>query len=156
MADETPTVVSSSFLDEDLGSVDTSMPVIKGGLTVELEVTSVSEEPNKDNSGNNLVIKTRTVKELPSTKGPMINAGFPLTKYISLTPVEGRADKKDYRKEDIRKNLAQFLEAVEGKKGVLNPTERFKGMHVLAKITVSPGNSQFPNESNSLSFVRKG
>lgn len=146
----------ASFLDEDLSKVDTSMPVIRGGIAAELEIVSVTQEPKKDGTGSNVVIKMKTTRELPSTKGDMINAGYPLTKYLSLSPVIGRTDgKKEYTEDDVRRGLAQFMEAVEGKKGNMNPMERFAGKRVMVKVTVSPGNEQYADESNSIKFAKR-
>lgn len=157
-ANETVEPISQgpNFLDEDMGSVDTSMPVIKGPLTTELEIVSVDQADSADKTGQNLVIKMKTVGEHKGTKGEPISAGFPLTKWIGLTPMVGRPGKKDYSPDDIRRSLAQFLEAVEGKKGSINPRERFTGMRVIVKIGVQPGNEKYPNESNSVTWVKKG
>ncbi len=149
------TATSGSFLDEDLSGVDTSMPVIKGPITTELEIIDVVEAESKDKTGMNLVIRCKTVKELPSTKNDRINPGFPLRKYIGLTPVVGRPGKQDYDAESIRRGLAQFLEAAEGRKGAVKPVERFKGMRIMAKVTISPATAEF-GESNSISFVKRG
>lgn len=131
------------------------MPVIKGGIVHEFEIVSVAEEENATKSGNNLVIKVKTTAPLTSTKNDEISVGYPLTNYISLTPAVGRVDKKDYDEASIRRSLAQFLEAVEGKKTSLHPLSRFSGMRIMCKVTVRPGNDRYPNESNNISFVKR-
>lgn len=145
-----------SYLDEDMSGVDTSMPVIKGPLTAEVEIIDVVEAESNDKTGMNLVIRMKTIKDHVSTKGDTINAGFPLRKYIGLTPVVGRPGKNDYDADSIRRGIAQFLEAVEGKKGFAKPLERFKGMRVMVKITIAPATEKYPNESNNVSFVKRG
>ena len=100
---ESTNLPPSPLLDEDLSGVDTSMPVIKGGITTEVEVVSVKPVENKDKTGQNLEIKVKTTTELISTKGEAISPGFPLTTWISLVPKTGRTDgKKEYTENDIR------------------------------------------------------
>jgi len=160
MENNTGTFSAPSFLDEDLSSVDTSMPVIKGGQILEYEVAGVTEETNKDQTGTNLIIKIKTVNPTVSTKGETINPGFPMRRTVSLVQALGRAGKQDYDADSIKRMLAQFVESVEGRqKGVpsaIKPLERFAGKHGLMKVTVVPANDQFPNESNSITFVPAG
>ena len=151
-----PITAPTSLLDEDLSAVDTSMPVIRGPVTIELEIVDVTEEESKDKTGMNLVIKVKTVTPVNSTKGDIISPGFPMKKWIGLTPMVGRPGKKDYDGEMIKKSLAQFQEAVEGKKSSIKPLERFKGQRVMAKIGVQEATEKYPNESNSIQFVKRG
>lgn len=145
-----PVSAVPSFLDEDLSGVDTSMPVIRGPITAEVEIVEVTEEESKDKSGSNLVVKVKTVSELKSTKGDVISANFPMKKWIGLTP------KGDYTVDSVKRSLAQFQEAVEGKKSSIKPLDRFKGMRAMVKIGVSPATEKYPTESNSLTFVKRG
>jgi len=155
MSDDTSTFAPVSFLDEDLSSVDTAMPVMKGNQPVEMEIIGVTEEPTKDQLGTNLVIKMKTVGEVISTKNERLKPGLHHTKRIGLTPAIGRVGKSDYDETAIRRELARFLESVEGTKSKLRPLERFAGLRAFTKTSVVPGNDQYPNESNMVAFIKK-
>ena len=149
------TITPISFLDEDLSSVDTSSPIFKGNQLLELEIVDVFMEKTKDGLSDRLTIKTKTVRAYPGTK-ESISANFPVTQYIGLTPLTGRIDKKDWAEEDIKKSLAKFLEAVEGKATKLSPMERFKGKHIMVKVGITPATDKYPNEGNNFTFVKAG
>jgi hypothetical protein len=148
------TITPISFLDEDLSSVDTSSPVFKGNQVLELEIVDVFTDKTKDGLSDRLTIKSKTVKSYPGTK-ETIKDGFPITQYIGLTPMTGRLDKKDWGEDDIKKSIAKFLEAVEGKATRLTPMDRFKGKRFLVKAAVTAPTAQYPNEGNQFTYVRQ-
>lgn len=139
---------SLSILDEDLSSVDTSMPVLRGNVIHDFEIVNIEVTKSKDGLGDVLRIQLKTTGELLSTKNDTVNAGWTLYNYISLSP------KGDYTIDRIRRSLAQFVEAVEGRPGQVNPTDRFIGKRVRCKVKVTKPTAEYPNEGNSVSWVK--
>ena len=151
-----PLTPAPSFLDENLAGTDTTFPVIRGPVTLEVEIVAVTEVQAKDNpTGMNLLIQVKTVRDTQSTRGESIGAGFPLSKYIGVTETLNRPGKKDYDATAIRRALAGFMEAVDGTASAIKPLERWVGKRVMGKVTVSPATEKYPNESNSIQFVKR-
>lgn len=148
-----PVIVPSFLQEVDLGQVDTTIPVINGPITEEVEITELSLV--KAESGiDQLKIVCKTVKDLQSTRKQTINAGFPLYANIGLTPLIGRDGKKDRTEEFIRRDVAKFVQAL-GEAGSLLPLERFIGKRAMVKITVRPAKDKWP-ETNDIDFVKMG
>lgn len=151
MSDET--YREPSILDEDLSSVDTSFPVIKGGIIHDFEVKHLEVQDNKEGTGQNLVITLTTTGPVPGLNGQTIDAGFPVYHYVGLTPIVGRPDKRDYNEDQIRRSLAQFTLAVHGKKLPVNPFDAHLGKRVRCKVAVTKPTAEYPNPGNKLTFV---
>ena len=143
-----------SFLDEDLSKVDTNMPVIQGPITEEVEVQSIELAKSKEGSMDMVKITVKTLRDLPSTKKQIINAGFPLYGNISITPLLGREGKKDRTEEMIKRDVARFVQAC-GENGGLQPLTRFVGKRCLIEITIRPKEGKWA-ETNDIQFIKRG
>ena len=143
------------ILDEDLANVDTSMPVIRGGIIHNFEIANCERMQNRAGTGENIRITLKTTEELQTTKGDMLSAGFPIYKYLSLTERVGTPGKKDWTVDDIKKGLAQWMEATYGTKRAVAPLEEHIGQRVKCKVTVTKATDEFPNEGNALTFIKQ-
>lgn len=152
------------LLDEDMSSVDTAVPLFADGIH-EMEIVEVTCGPSKDKTGETLTVKMKTIKETKTIrKDPgtgqtiTLSAGFPVTKWVGLTPQTGVPGKKDYTQDDVRRGVAQFMECVLGKaqKGVerrMTPLDKWKGQRLMLKSTIAPATEKFP-ESNNFAWVK--
>jgi hypothetical protein len=93
------------LLDLDLGSIDTSFPVIKTGMA-DLVVKECKIERNSANDGDLWTIKSATTKVMKGIKGEDIKEGAIIFHRISLTPTD------KYDVEAILKNVARFTQAI--------------------------------------------
>ena len=118
-----------SILDEDLSSVDTSMPVLREDIYL-LEVTDAKEVPTNDGKGQMLTITLKTVEDGIATNGYAINKGFPVFARTSITPTE------KYPKDRIRMEVAKICQAIGVK--TIKPFADLKGKLVKVKIKVRP------------------
>lgn len=120
---------------EDLSNVDTEFPVLAGG-DVLCEVAKLETNPNSKQTGNNLVIQLKTLEPSESTKGEIVNPGYPLTQWVSLVQTE---------KYDPRNNLAAFQDAVlgtsQGSRGSFFPLEQYEGEQVLVRVKPEQDNN---------------
>lgn len=140
------TIQPPSILDEDLSSVDTSMPLLTKAI-YDMSIDDISLVENKAKTGQNLKIKIKTTTDAVSTRGEPIRSGWPLTTYISLVPTE------EYTKDSINRALARFMKAVEGKATSINPISRFKGKIVRVSVDISPAHDGFPEGNTVKSFM---
>jgi len=118
------------LLSRDLGSIDTSLPVLAPGIHT-VEIVSVEAVPRKDGTGRILRVVTKLAKDAQSIDGRTIGAGFPLYRNIGLTETER------YSEEAILRALATFREAALGSKaGSLEPLSQFVGKLVRVRVKV--------------------
>lgn len=117
----------------DLSGVDTSRPALPEGMYV-LEVKEVKREPNKAQTGFNLVVVFVTTSESPDVTGEKtINPGFPIRKYYGLQQSDNA------KAPDFKADLARLQDAVEGtEQGNRPPFNPFNyvGKMVMAKLKV--------------------
>lgn len=137
---------NNPILDEDLSSVDTSMPILAADV-YDLKIHEAKVAPNNEGTGQVLKLALKTTKDAQSKSGENINAGFPIFHNIGLSPTE------KYTKDMIKKNVASFLEAV-GAGMTLNPVERLIGRNVRAKVTIQPERDQYPESNRIGRFVK--
>ena len=98
---EVPATVS--ILDEDMSSVDTSIPLIKEGIYT-LELTKVEEVDTTDKLGKNLKCKFTLIADAESTDGQIVNKGFPVFHQTLITPKGGMT------LDMVKRNLALILQ----------------------------------------------
>lgn len=153
-------VVAPSFLNEDLSTYDTSLPVVRGNPTTEVEITKVEvvlSAQKEDGSPQlrMLVISTKTTVDHISTKNKPIERGYPLPdQRITLDPLIGRPGKKDRTEEMIKRDVAKFVQSC-GQKGGIYPLERFVGLRAMAKLGIEAASGKWP-EKNDVTFVIRG
>jgi hypothetical protein len=125
----TPSSDVLAALQQDFGSVDRSMPLLKEDVYT-LRVKEIKLEPSKNSPGKtNLKIQLVTTEDALDTDGKPLRAGWSVTHTISM-------DKTD--KYDPARNLANFKDSMEGanSRGPLFPLEQFKDRLLKAKIIV--------------------
>lgn len=116
-------------LDVDLSQVDTSFPVLVGGLK-DLRVVGLARAENKAKTGFNLVVSFETTEPDTDLKGNTVLPGYKLTSYYPLQAKEGTApDKVD----GWKRNLAAFQDACLGTEQGTRPA-KFIGDDYLNKI----------------------
>jgi hypothetical protein len=134
MADEHD-ILNQLQQGEDLSNIDTEFPVLAAG-DVMCEVAKIEVAANSKQTGNNLVIQLKTLEPAESTKGEVVNPGYPITQWISLVQTE---------KYDPRNNLATFQDAVlgttQGNRGPFFPLEQFENEQVLLRVKPEPDNN---------------
>lgn len=158
--------VPQHLLDLDTGSIDTSFPVLRGGM---YDLVVKSSEVGKSNDGGPLwIIKLATIREEKGVKGDVIKAGSVVFHRISLT----QTDK--YDGEAIIKNACRFMQACKpavslkvgdfvsainaGEAGSL--VKLFEGRQVTVKIEALPegfdkkANRQLPARNEISQFEK--
>ena len=138
-------VVPQHLLDLDLGGIDTSFPVLKGGM-YDLVIKECKVAKNKAGDGDLWTIKMATVKDAKSVKNDPINAGAVVFHRVGLTATE------KYDVEGILKNVARFTQAVKPavaikvaafvdalqNGGIETMVKLFEGRMVTAKLEALP------------------
>jgi len=145
-------MTAPDILDFDPTGVDTSAPILPKAI-YDLEIKNVERGPNKDQTGENVKITLITTQPHIATNGQEVSPGFPLYKYIALTPRTGEPGKKDYTTDDIKREVTLFCEAVHGAKVPMLPLDKHIGRRVRCKIGISPATDQY-EESNNVRFVK--
>ena len=138
-------------LDANVDDVDTSYPVLAQG-NYNLRIKSAKKQPNKAQTGENLVIAFETIDSARSNKGVDIAPGFVITHYISVTPREPEGEKRGYTVEDIKKSVAELAKAAKVKgsvREIIDNAVQFEGTVVNAKVKIQPEQNGFP-ESNRI------
>jgi hypothetical protein len=117
----------ADFLSEDLSTTDTSFPVVKEG-PAELLIAKVEKLPNKKGNGFNLKFTLKAMGELVTTKDEVVQAGFPFTTLIPITPSE------NYTEDMIKRKVALFVQAMKGT--LLFPLAQWEGQVAQCRITI--------------------
>lgn len=103
MSDQT---VPPELLDLDLSSIDTSFPVVAGGL-YDLVVKESDVIRNKNDNGWLWVVKLNPVNDVKDIRGqPLKAASATLFHRVSLTPTD------NYDAASVAKNTARFIQAM--------------------------------------------
>lgn len=125
---ETP---STSLLDEDLSSIDTSFPIVKEGI-YDLELMTVEEVSTKDQQGSMVKIKFALTEDAQGVSGDVVNKGYPIFHQIVVTPKGGLT------MEMVKKSLASVLQPM-GMKSLRDLlTAGKQGKIVRVKLVVQP------------------
>lgn len=136
------------FLDEDMSKVPTSRPLLPAGV-YDLIIDEVKIEPGKtDPSKANLNVVFKTISPAVSTDNEALNPGFQVYHTISLTPTE------KYPESSIKREIAKFLEGVEGAATRLHPIERFKGKAARVTLRIDDGNDKFDPSNRIKNFLK--
>lgn len=132
--------------DIDLSGVDTERQLLAVGL-YKVQVKSIETSPNKTRTGDVLKITLALEQTGTSTKGQPINPGYPLFENISMVKTD---------KYDPRVRLAQFMEAVLGRKGSLAPLDQYLGKDLMVKVKIEgTPDSQYGEQNRVAMFVKK-
>lgn len=132
----------------DLSSVNTDFPLLPKG-TYEFTVTEAQVVSSKNREGGKVFeVKAALNQQARSTLGREINAGFPLTFRVGLTPTE------KYTQQAIAENLAKFQEAVLGNKGRFMPMEQYIGKTFKANIGIDK-TEQYGERNEFLRLLKK-
>ncbi len=138
-------IVPPHLLDLDLGSIDTSFPVIKSGM-VDLVIKECTIVRNSNNDGDLWTIKMATTRVQKGVKGEDIKDGAVVFHRISLTPTD------KYDVEGILKNTARFTQAVKPQVAIKVPAfiqaiqdgsiaqivKLFEGRQITCKLEALP------------------
>lgn len=113
--------IPPALLDLDLGTIDTSFPVIRGGM-YELVITDATVERTAAGTGDMLTVKFATTIDVKGVKGEDYKAGkTTLFHRVGLTPT----DKYDH--EAIAKNVARLIQAVKPPVSGIKVVDIFNG-----------------------------
>lgn len=141
--DNTPSSVVD--LDNtDLTSVDTSRPLLEPG-SYEFEVAKLEKTRNKSETGDNLSLELHLKSTAKSTKGNVLNPGFPVFHTFSLVATE---------KYDPRTQLAAFQEAVLGHKENFGPLDKYLGKTLSCKVKVESSEA-YGDQTRIQRFIAK-
>jgi hypothetical protein len=139
--------------DIDLSSVDTSYPILPKNL-YKFTVADIKIVPGKTREGSKVLeVKCELAEDAVAISGRHINAGFPLTFRIGLTPTE------KYTESMRNESLARFMDAVVGESarkanGKLQPIERFMGQTFQANLLVKE-DEQFGTRNEFGRLIKK-
>lgn len=138
------------ILSADLSSVDVSRPMLAAGV-VELVVSDLKVEPNKDGTKQNLNMVLKTTSNERSSRGDTLSPGFTLFHTVSLTPTE------KYTAERIGQSLKGIRLAATGESGgTFAPIDQYIGKTLTAKVYVEEDkNGVYPAQNRIKSFVAK-
>jgi len=133
------------ILGTDLSSVESSFPILPGGM-YEVTIAEMKTEANKAGTGSNLKMKYTLVNPATARDGKTVNAGFPLFDLISITKTE---------KYDPTQRLAQFKEAATGNKsGSFAPIEQYIGMTMAIQLSVEES-AEFGTSNRVKRYIKK-
>lgn len=155
--DEATGAVEVDPLSGAAAGVDTSFPLLAAERIVRFKLARCSIEKGKANENTEtLTLKFRTEKEATLQDGKTTHAGFPVTKWIGLTPTKGENGKEPYTVDSIRRECALFLKAIGQADKDLSELRRnpsqFEGVVVDCKVGIRPGKGSYP-DSNSLTLM---
>jgi hypothetical protein len=153
------TDTAGAFVDEedallatDTSKTDTSYPILPEGI-MDMEIVSVTKveaklKEGQTKPGKNLEIKMKTtVAKIPyGGQGDEIQAGFPVTTYISLTESE------KYTKSGIEKSLASFTQSIDRTAAGVLPLDQWAGRMAQVKVSYKKESGGFP-PGNNFRFV---
>jgi len=139
----------------EAGSVDLARPIAPASNYI-LVIKDAKVEPNKKNTGNNLVTKWANTSDITSTKGDIIPAGsMVITQYTGLTPTEKRSNK------DIAQDCARLIrgsrlpDATTGRDLINNPTILI-GKELMVKVAIKKETDEFPEANEIKGIVLEG
>ena len=149
-----PTVVDEedALLATDTSKIDTSYPILPEGI-MDMEIVSVTKvdaklKEGQTKAGKNLEIKMKTtVAKIPyGGQGDEIQAGFPVTTYISLSESE------KYTRSGIEKSLATFTQSIDRSAAGILPLDQWTGRLAQVKVSYKKESGGFP-PGNNFRFV---
>lgn len=138
-------------MDMPASDIDLSYPIAPAAI-YPMVCSEAKVAPNKQNTGNNLVLKWKSTTEITSTKGDVIPAGqLVVQQYIGLTPTEKRTAT------NIAKDLSQLilgtrLPASTTPGQLRSEPTLLTGKEAAVKLKVQPETDEFP-ESNKVAMV---
>lgn len=142
---------SVSFLDEDMSTIDTSMPLIKDG-PCKLLLVKLEKLPNKKGTGFLLKFTLKATEDMETVKGDLVHVGYPVFKQISITPTP------QYDEDAIKRAVALFVQSAKGTK--LFPLSQYEGMILPCRMTIRKERTDkdtgdvYP-ASNEVKFVKE-
>lgn len=147
------------------GSVNTDYPLLKSGGIVRFEVQKMelvdAKSEEAPEGAKNLKISLATAGEERSMSGEVLHKGHVTSKYIPLY------ESGKYTKEDMRRNVATFIQAIYGKEGAKavpmaavrdenKYEELFIGRPIDAKVGIQEDKTGAYGPSNTLRFIVPG
>jgi len=133
-------------LDVDLSKADIEFPLFPAGL-VRLKIKGFRVEPNKAQTGRNLVAFFSTEQTLTTTKGFEKGPGFTFKKYYPLQASEKNPDW------DWTANLAQLKNAALGHHDGAFNSEELVGKELIGKVTIETGERGEMNSIDKLMSI---
>lgn len=142
-------------LDMGAESIDLSRPIAPAS-NYPLSIKEATKQPNKKNTGENLVLKWVSTTDISSTKGDVIPAGrLVMTQYMGLTPSDKRSAK------DIGQDIARLIRGgrLPGSttpRDVINNPSLLVSKTLLVKVSVRTETAEFPESNEVKSIVLEG
>jgi hypothetical protein len=134
-----PLAVLEALAETDFTQVDTSFPNLAPGQ-YEFRIGS-AEYKDSESGGKYLLFGCNLVTpDVKATDGTPVAPGYPVRHMINLTPSQKQIAKSGEAAciDNIKKDIAKFLEAVTGPQRKWDPTlESYRGMNFFAKTRVS-------------------
>lgn len=143
--------ITDDPLSTNVSDIDLSRPLAPAS-NYELSITDAKLEDNKKKDGQNLVIKTKSTREIKSVKGDIMPAGsLVLTQYVSLTPSE------KYTNKMIAQGIARLAKGL-GLPGSITPRDvinnptMLNGKFGIFKVKINQETAEFP-EGNAIAGI---
>jgi len=141
-------------LDTPASQVDLTYPRLPA-TNYEMVVADAKTVRNKRQDGDNLEVQFKTLKDVQSTKGETVPAGFQLTYRIGLTETEKR------KNVNIAKDVVRLIKAAKlgdsmtAKQLIANPSQ-LNGKVLIVKVGIRQETAEFPESNDVRSIVLEG
>lgn len=129
-------VDTNSLLNEDLTSVDTSMPLLQAGLLEDFTIVKQEVRTNEETGRDSLALTLNATKELPDKDGNLLPITFPHYVNVPLTPSPKMSIS------DVKKAVASWTQAASVKMAT-----QLEGRIVKCKVTIEPAKGQWPEKN---------
>jgi hypothetical protein len=141
--------------DTETTDVDTSVPILEGGL-YDLVVNVLGTERNKRDDGNNLVVAFKTLDDAQSTRGRTIKPGYTLKSWYALQSKDRDSGEPTNR---WLENICQLIDAALDTAQSNRPSlklglEQANGRTVRARIVVETDDNGMPRNKIK-SFIQR-
>lgn len=153
----------------DLGSIDTSFPLLAPG-NYDLKCIKSSVEPNKANTGEVWNLEFATIDEGKSPIGEIVPAGCRVFHKVGITPTVDATGKPKYTLDAIKKNVARPVQGFGLSKVYFAPPDpephirewapRVEGSTVRVTLKVTPAGrtadgKDYPAKNEISTFLKR-
>ena len=152
MTTDNTTIDANDPLNQSCDDIDISYPLLPAS-NYEMVIKTAIVEPNKAQTGNNLVIQWATVNEQQSTKGQQIAPGA-----IVLKAYTGLVETPKYSKVMIGQAITRIVKGTKLGAGikpsdVINNPSQLVGKRAIVKVGLAKETDEFPERNEIKGLV---
>jgi len=139
------------LIDDDLTTVDTSMPLLQPGL-YDLKIVKAALGDTKDHTAKQLKLELATTQPAVSEKGEDLSPGVRVFHRIMTTP------KGEITMEQIKRRLGALVQAAGMPRGTGYSNldqwiKTLEGKLVACKVSINAGDEQYDPSNEIKSFI---